>query len=115
MYVYNPDMTFRRFQDRVDVLADRLGDAAETYRSRRDKLLVQLSQAKDAYDTMVFAAEEWAHKEGLITLDPQELWVDEEGEPFLPTARCDVLVDIVPDLATMFRERVAGLKEEGDA
>jgi hypothetical protein len=106
-------VTSRRF--RVDELADRLGDAADTFRARRDELLRALSDAKDAYDDAVLDAEDWAHKEGLIrscqSTVLSETWTDANGEPFLPVAKCEVVTDPLPDLATMFRERVAELGE----
>ena len=97
-----------RFDDRVDQIADTLADAAEIFRVRRDKLLAELQKEKDAYDAIVLETEDWAVLEKVI---PSATWTDGAGEPFLPVARLEVLMDPVPDLVTLFRERIAALRD----
>lgn len=97
----------KRFSDVVDEMADRLQDAAEDFRDKRAELLGQLEEAKDAYIRELFAAEAWAVEQGLIENDE---WTDEQGEPFLPWARTEVITEPVPDLGTSFRERMAELR-----
>jgi len=98
----------RRFADEVDEIADRLQDAAEDFRDRRATLLGELAAAKDVYADAVIAAEDWAVANGLI--DAPE-WTDEQGELFLPWPLTEVTAELVPDLGTLFRERVADLTE----
>lgn len=99
----------QRFSDRVDEMADRLQDAAEIFRTRRAEILTQLEQAKDAFTTEVLAAEDWAVEEGLIE---NVEWTDEHGETFLSLPRTEVIAEAIPDLGTLFRERVASLREQ---
>lgn len=98
-----------RFEDRVDQIADTLADAAEIFRVRRDRLLAELQREKVAYDAVVLETEAWAAREKVI---PSVTWTDDAGEPFLPVARLEVSIDPVPDLVTLFRERIATLRRE---
>lgn len=98
-----------RFEDKVDEIADHLGEVSEAFRCRRDLLLRMLEEAKQSYDDEILAVEDWAIRSCLIDSDE---WRDEAGEPFLPVARVEVLTDPVSDVATMFRERVAELREK---
>lgn len=91
----------------VDVVTDRLDDAAERFRAQSRALVVQLSRLKDLYDAEILAATYWACKVGLIE---EADWTDEVGEPFLPVAQLQVVMEPVPDVATMFRDRVALLR-----
>ena len=93
-------------QGEVDRLSDRLADAAEKFRSRRDELLKEIKKACEELDAECVATEKWALKQGLID---SEDWTDDAGEPFFPVLHFRVEAAEVPDLSTLFRERVASL------
>lgn len=93
----------KRFIDVVDETADVLQDAAEAFQLRRAELLGQLEEAKDAFADAIFAAERVAVEHGII---PDEEWTDEEGEPFLPFVLTEVVAEEIPDMGTLFRNRV---------
>lgn len=97
----------RRFSDQVDEIADRLQDAAENFRKRRTELIAQLEAAKDELAEELMMAEDWAIKQALID---DESWRDEEGDLFLPWVRTEIVAEEVPDLGTLFRERVEDLR-----
>ena len=94
--------------DQVDEIADKLADAAEVFLARRDRLIAKLQKEKSIYDAVVLETEDWAVRAGLID---DENWTDGAGEPFLPVAKLEILTGPVADIATLFRERVATLRE----
>lgn len=105
-------MTPRR-RDDVDRIADRLADAAETFRAKRDELVRLLIEARDTMDQEIMRVQIWAEKEKLIVASgyPGRPWRDDGGDFFLPPVILNIEYEPVPDLATKFRERVAELEE----
>lgn len=100
-----------RLEDRIDLMADRLADAAEEFIRERARLLDELEKVQDRFHAELFAAERWAIEERLID---SEDWVDGSGEPFLWVGHTEVVAEIVPDVRTLFVERVAFLSGGGE-
>lgn len=102
-----------KIADELDEVADRLGDAVDAYRERREKLLGELTDVLVTYEDAITDAGTWAMEVGLID---SLSWMDEDGDTFLPLAPVDAETAArteVPDMITLFRERVANLSSSG--
>ena len=91
----------------VDEISDHLDYAAALFRMRSREIQRELENLTSTFNDEILAATDWARKVGLIEEDD---WTDEVGEPFLPVAVLKVDISPVPDVATMFRERVTTLR-----